>query len=107
MQDKDSKSKSNFHEANFIVGLCRYLVLQGYRPDQITVLTTYKGQMFLLRGEMRQLPSCEGVRISCVDDYQGEENDIILVSLVRSNEEGNVGFVKIDNRICVTLSRAK
>jgi len=37
----------------------------------------------------------------------GEENDIILLSLVRSNEEGNIGFLKIANRVCVALSRAK
>lgn len=37
----------------------------------------------------------------------GEENDIIIVSLVRSNQRGELGFVKTQNRICVTLSRAK
>lgn len=42
-----------------------------------------------------------------MDNYQGEENDIILLSLVRSNESGNVGFLKSENRICVALSRAK
>jgi len=42
-----------------------------------------------------------------VDNYQGEESDIILLSLVRSNEKGNVGFLKTENRICVALSRAK
>lgn len=36
-----------------------------------------------------------------------EENDIIILSLVRSNEEGNIGFLKTDNRICVAVSRAK
>ena len=39
--------------------------------------------------------------------HPGEESDIIIVSLVRSNEEQNLGFVQIENRICVTLSRAK
>ena len=49
----------------------------------------------------------EGVRVSSVDNYQGEENDVILLSLVRSNEDNAVGFLKTDNRICVALSRAK
>lgn len=49
----------------------------------------------------------EGLRITVVDNYQGEENDIILLSLVRSNAKGNVGFLKTENRICVALSRAK
>ncbi|KAF6024122.1 ZNFX1 [Bugula neritina] len=37
----------------------------------------------------------------------GEENDIIILSLVRSNKGGKSGFVKIENRVCVSLSRAK
>jgi hypothetical protein len=39
--------------------------------------------------------------------YLGEENDIILLSLVRSNENNVIGFLKIYNRCCVALSRAK
>ena len=50
---------------------------------------------------------CQGVRVTVVDNFQGEENDIILLSLVRSNEENRIGFLKTDNRICVALSRAK
>ncbi|XP_014781926.1 NFX1-type zinc finger-containing protein 1 [Octopus bimaculoides] len=38
---------------------------------------------------------------------QREENDIILLSLVRSNEHNSIGYLKIDNRVCVALSRAK
>lgn len=47
------------------------------------------------------------VRVSSVDGYQGEENDIILLSLVRSNSHNSVGFLKTDNRVCVALSRAR
>lgn len=42
-----------------------------------------------------------------MDKYQGEENEIILLSLVRSNDEGKIGFLSIENRVCVALSRAK
>ena len=48
-----------------------------------------------------------GVRVCAVDNFQGEENDIILLSLVRSNEEGKIGFLQTENRVCVALSRAK
>ena len=47
------------------------------------------------------------MRISTVDNYQGEENDIILLSLVRSNNFDQIGFLKTSNRICVALSRAR
>lgn len=55
------------------------------------------------------MPSAEfsGVKVHVVDKYQGEENDIVILSLVRSNPEGRVGFLQIPNRVCVALSRAK
>lgn len=90
-----------------MAALCRHLILQGYDATEITVLTTYTGQMFLLKKEINDLPSCKGVHVTVVDNYQGEENKIILLSLVRSNDENNIGFLKTDNRICVAISRAK
>ena len=47
------------------------------------------------------------IRIVTVDNYQGEENEIILLSLVRSNKENKIGFLEISNRVCVALSRAR
>lgn len=105
-QDKDLRSKSNVHEANYIVALCWYLLLQGYEPTQITILTLYVGQLTMLKKLMPRT-KFEGVRVATVDNFQGEENDIVLMSLVRSNEENKVGFSGVENRICVALSRAK
>ncbi|XP_064484987.1 NFX1-type zinc finger-containing protein 1-like isoform X2 [Ornithodoros turicata] len=102
----DSKSRSNQHEGEFLAKLCKYLILQGYAPSQITILTTYSGQVFLLRKIAKQ-EMIAGVRITAVDNFQGEENDIILLSFVRSNAEGNIGFLKAGNRVCVALSRAR
>lgn len=47
------------------------------------------------------------LRIATVDNFQGEEAKIIIVSLVRSNEQKKVGFLKTTNRINVLLSRAQ
>lgn len=49
----------------------------------------------------------ECVRVSTVDNYQGEEALIVLVSLVRSNPEGSIGFLKQPQRVNVLLSRAR
>ena len=38
---------------------------------------------------------------------QGQENDIILISLVRSNKEGKIGYLSSMNRLCVAISRAR
>ncbi|XP_040293905.1 NFX1-type zinc finger-containing protein 1 [Bufo bufo] len=102
----DGKSHQNKHEAEFIVELCKYFLHQEYKPSQITILTTYTGQLFCLR-KLMPTNIFSGVKVHVVDKYQGEENDIVLLSLVRSNKQGKVGFLQIANRICVALSRAK
>ncbi|KAM4026831.1 NFX1-type zinc finger-containing protein 1-like [Anomaloglossus baeobatrachus] len=103
---KEGKSHQNFHEAAFAKSLCLYFMQQGYSPSQITILTTYSGQLHCLQ-KMMPKAQFQGVRVCVVDKYQGEENEIIILSLVRSNLVGNVGFLKIPNRVCVALSRAK
>ena len=88
-----------------MTALCRYFIQQGYEREQITVLTAYSGQLFKLKREMSAYKDLfEGVRVTVVDNFQGEENDIILLSLVRSDR---IGFLKISNRVCVALSRAR
>ena len=81
-------------------------LLIGYESSQITMLTMYGGQRLEL---VRLLPRAlyPGLRVAVVDNYQGEENDIIVLSLVRSNKDGKLGFVKTQNRILVSLSRAR
>ena len=103
--DEEGRSYENKFEAEFTVGLCRYLIYQGYAPSQITVLTPYSGQL-------RCLTNCKdektkNVRFCIVDNYQGEENDIVLLSMVRSNDIGKLGFLDKENRVCVALSRAR
>lgn len=68
----------------------------------ITLIITLALQLKMADGD-----TCRDVRVTVVDNFQGEENDIILLSLVRSNEENKIGFLRTDNRICVALSRAK
>ncbi|XP_069588374.1 NFX1-type zinc finger-containing protein 1-like [Ranitomeya imitator] len=103
---KEGKSHLNVHEAAFVKSLCFYFIQQGYSPSQITILTTYSGQLHCLQ-KMMPKAQFQGVTVCGVDKYQGEENDIVILSLVRSNLVGNVGFLKIPNRVCVALSRAK
>lgn len=99
-------SKGNNHEASLTAALCQYMLQQGYQPAQITVLTPYSGQLMKLKNQMPK-NRFSGVRVTLVDNFQGEENDIILLSLVRSNMKNDLGFLREDNRVCVALSRAK
>ncbi|CAH2283721.1 Hypothetical predicted protein [Pelobates cultripes] len=103
---REGKSHQNSHEADFVKSLCLYFLQQGYQPSQITILTTYSGQLYCIQKKMPR-STFEGVRVCVVDKFQGEENDIVILSLVRSNSVGSVGFLQIPNRVCVALSRAK
>jgi hypothetical protein len=102
------KSKCNEYEANYLVKLCSYLLKQGYHSSQITILTFYVGQVLTILSCLKESSlKDENIKVSSVDNYQGEENDIILLSLVRSNTDNIIGFLRTFNRVCVAFSRAK
>ncbi|KUM65699.1 hypothetical protein ACN42_g1364 [Penicillium freii] len=102
-------SKVNDFEASMVVNLLAYLVMNKVPAASITVLTFYNGQRKLImrKKSQNQNVSKPYVNILTVDSYQGEENDIVILSLVRSNDHRGIGFLKQDNRACVALSRAK
>uniref|UniRef100_A0A8D8TX39 NFX1-type zinc finger-containing protein 1 n=1 Tax=Cacopsylla melanoneura TaxID=428564 RepID=A0A8D8TX39_9HEMI len=107
LKDDTIQSYRNPHEGDFVLELAQYLLLQGYSSDEITILTTYSGQLIYLKMEKKTMPQLSDVRLTTVDNYQGEECQIILLSLVRSNPEDKIGFLATSNRVCVALSRAK
>ena len=103
------KSKCNKYEAEYLTKLCSYLLKQGYQSKQITILTFYIGQVMEILSIIKKdsFLKEENIKVTTVDNYQGEENDIILLSLVRSNKDNNIGFLRTFNRVCVAFSRAK
>ena len=103
--DKDNTSKTHSYEARYLAHLANYLVNRGYTTDEITILTFYRGQQFCIIDELRRVGL--RIRVSTVDKYQGEENRVVLFSVVRSNKQNNIGHCRVDNRVCVALSRAK
>ncbi|KFY89900.1 hypothetical protein V498_06272 [Pseudogymnoascus sp. VKM F-4517 (FW-2822)] len=106
----DSQSTYNIEEANMIVAFFNYLVLNGIGASRITVLTFYNGQRKRLITTLRRIPNLADrgpFKVFTVDSYQGEENDVILLSLVRSNAHGTIGFLENKNRAVVALSRAR
>ncbi len=72
----DRQSHSNPHEAKYLGALCDYLLKQGYKPDEITILTLYRGQLLEIKNTLI-VRKINGVRTAVVDDFQGEENRII------------------------------
>ena len=85
------------------------MCLLGYNPKSITILTTYNGQKYLLRDIIQQKCSWHPLfqtpkKITTVDKYQGQQNDFILLSLVRSK---HIGHIRDIRRLIVAMSRAK
>lgn len=114
-EDTDAdNSKLNLQEAQMIVSFMRYLVQNGVKPSEITVLTYYRGQrktiLQLLWKEFVPLGT-RHFNVATVDSYQGEENQIVLLSLVRSPptpfDTKRVGFLDSMNRATVAISRAR
>ena len=105
----DMMSKKNAHEADLVIGLFDYLVLNGMDVKDITVLTFYNGQRKMILHGLKTHPNFQGsyhFNVVTVDSYQGEENEVVILSLVRNNSS-DIGFLSVENRVCVALSRAR
>lgn len=111
-EDTDAdNSKFNQSEVEVIVAFVRYLMHNGVGASEITILTYYKGQKRKLIQHLRQkFPTGKFFNVATVDSYQGEENEIVILSLVRSPGAGQdyrVGFLDSRNRATVAISRAR
>ena len=80
----------------------KLLETEGLALENTAFITPYSGQVAAAR---TQLPAT--LRISTIDSFQGQEKENIVLSLVRSNDEGIIGFLKDYRRMNVALTRAK
>lgn len=75
------------------------------------IISPYKAQVYYLRRLLRQdaffKPYRKLITVNTVDGFQGQERDVILISLVRSNEDGNIGFLRDLRRMNVAITRAR
>jgi intron-binding protein aquarius len=97
----------NLGEAEYVVAVYQYMRLLGYPREKISILTTYNGQRKLIYdvAQRRCTSPVFGVPIvSTVDKYQGQQNDYILLSLVRTRAVGHIHDVR---RLVVAMSRAR
>ena len=96
---KDGSSLQNEGELNIARQLMESEQLE---PEKTAFISPYSGQVTAAK---EMLPA--GMRISTIDSFQGQEKEIIIVSLVRSNEDGDIGFLKDYRRMNVAMTRAK
>lgn len=99
----------NLAEAEYIVAVYMYMRLLGYPAEKISILTTYNGQKHLIRDVINTRCGDNPLigrphKVTTVDKYQGQQNDYILVSLVRTKAVGHLRDVR---RLVVAVSRAR
>jgi len=77
----------------------------------VGIISPYKGQIRLLRQMLKKdrywRPFRSLITVNTVDGFQGQERDVIVISLVRSNAEGNIGFLRDLRRMNVAITRAR
>jgi superfamily I DNA and/or RNA helicase len=102
--EEDTGSRRNVQEAELAAKKVRMLLDAGLEAHQIGVIAPYRAQVRALRERLRDVPALE---IDSVDGFQGREKEAIIVSLVRSNPEGEIGFLEDVRRTNVALTRAR
>ncbi|MBK7763622.1 MAG: AAA family ATPase [Bacteroidetes bacterium] len=80
----------------------KLIVSENINPKHCAFISPYSSQV-LLANEL--LP--KGIRIATIDSFQGQEQEVVLISLVRSNDDGDIGFLKDYRRMNVAMTRAK
>lgn len=101
--EPDGESRMNPLEAELVIKKMDELLGCGVSPTDIAVISPYSAQVKLLRDRIKH-PEIE---IDSVDGFQGREKEAVIVSLVRSNREGEVGFLADTRRMNVAMTRAK
>ncbi len=96
---EDGRSLTNEGELEIIQ---KIIEANNWSEHEVGFISPYAGQVQLAKG---MLP--ESIKVSTVDSFQGQEMTVIIVSLVRSNQDGNIGFLKDYRRMNVALTRAK
>lgn len=102
-------SLGNPWEADFVFGILKRILDSGISPERIAILTPYRYQRYLIKNRIEELSADRknSIEVETVDSFQGREMEIVLFSLVRSNPEGQVGFLSERRRWNVGMTRAK
>ena len=108
---KSRKSKQNEDEAKIVTLFVEKLINLNIDFNKIGIITPYTAQKVLilkkLREKFKEEDLIQNLKISSVDGFQGGEKDFIILSNVRSNLEGIIGFLSDFRRLNVSITRAR
>jgi ATP-dependent RNA/DNA helicase IGHMBP2 len=101
--EPDGESRLNRQEAALVCRKVQGLLDCGVAAGDIAIITPYAAQVRLLREQL----SVPGLEIDSVDGFQGREKEAVAISLVRSNPQGEIGFLQDMRRMNVAMTRAR
>ena len=107
---KDKEKNENYSYFNDkeiynVYGVVKKLQSAGVKMQEIGIITPYKAQKLKLQYE--KFSKFNDLKIESVDGFQGMEKDYIIISTVRSNTYGAIGFLRSQKRLNVSLTRAR
>ena len=77
----------------------------------VGIISPYRAQVQYLRRQIKQKeffkPYRSLISVNTVDGFQGQERDVVMISLVRANDEGQIGFLRDLRRMNVAITRAR
>ncbi|RYU95842.1 AAA domain-containing protein [Emticicia agri] len=113
----EGTSTTNPEEAVFLfkhLNLLVYELKKHYKPENfptMAIISPYKEQINLLQSALAQSPDLQDylakISVNTIDSFQGQERDIVYISMTRSNSEGNIGFLADIRRMNVAMTRAR
>lgn len=101
--EPDGESRRNTQEGKLVLRLAERLCAAGVEPGTIAIIAPYAAQVRWLREHCDQ----RQIEIDTVDGFQGREKEAVIISLVRSNSIGEIGFLGDTRRMNVALTRAR
>lgn len=117
-EKQEGTSVTNQDEADFLLKNVERLVIafeekrdasEGF--PSIAVISPYKQQVVLLKEKLEQSAILQvykdSISVNTIDSFQGQERDVVYISMTRSNQEGTIGFLSDIRRMNVAMTRAK
>ena len=106
VDEGEGNSFYNPGESASVVKLIKRLLYSGVKQGQMGVISFYTRQINDIEARLK-MKNIEHVEVKSVDSFQGREKEIIILSMVRSNTDQNIGFLKDPKRLNVSATRAK
>lgn len=113
----ESTSISNPEEAAFVlkhVAITAGRLREIYSPENfptVAIISPYREQIEVLKAQLQHAPELlalgSSISINTIDSFQGQERDIVYISMTRSNTDSNIGFLNDIRRMNVAMTRAK